>query len=653
MCGIAGIYWQIEPDQSLLESTLSLLDHRGPDEAGIYFDDKVGLMHSRLSIIDHSGGKQPFTIGRDAPILIFNGEIFNYQALRKTLEITGEKFTTNSDTEVLYLLLCKYGEAALKKLNGQFAFAFYDPKTGNILLGRDPFGEKPLYYSNINGFKFSSEIKAISRLHKSQLFLSPKAMQSMVSLWAPVPNTSVWEGVLAVPPGYTLSYSNGEITLRRYFFCSLTDGALETSPKDIRFQFSRAVRNRLVSDVPVGLFLSGGLDSSLVGYELANQSSQNIKSFSVSFENKDFDESSHQRTISNFLSTEHISLTISNRDIVDNFENALYFSEAPSPRSAFIPMYMLCKEVHRNGIKVVLTGEGADEIFLGYDIFREIAIKQAIRNGASFDDLKPTLKKINSFMTRGQDGDKFLALKYSNYKKLSELNGALSSHNERVNMGTTARQFLLQNFEEPVWEEYLTNKYDSFLGASELERGRAIEIETLLSGHLLCTQGDRVSMAHSIETRPPFLDKELVEYVLQLNPELFFDSEYGEKAILKQAYEGLIPESIIARQKYPYRAPDCFAFTNGYGIEFVMDKLSGLRSSIFDVNKFRTYCADLLKKKHISPRENHAFMTIFTGILVANQFENLTNITKQKMKSSKAMETAFGHVFFYNFDTQQ
>lgn len=649
MCGIAGIYWQGKNyDQHLLEKTLFTLKHRGPDEGGIYLDNKIGLVHSRLSIIDHSGGKQPFTLGQNKPILIFNGEIFNYQELRKDLEEKGEKFTTDSDTEVLYLLLCRYGKLALKRLNGQYAFAFYEPKNGDILLGRDPFGEKPLYYCNKNGFTFSSEIKAIIQLKNTSPHLCAQAMHSIVSLWAPLPNQSVWKDIFAIPPGHILSYSSGEVTLEKYFSCKLQEGSIEANLENIRHHFSKAVKNRMVSDVPIGLFLSGGLDSSLVGYEVTKQTSQKIKSFSVSFDHKDFDESTHQKTISNFLNTDHISLQISNRDIIDNMEEALYFTETPSPRSAFIPMYLLCKEVHREGIKVVLTGEGADEIFLGYDIFREIMIKQAVKEGASFDDLRPILEKINAFMLQQPGGNKFLALKFSNYKKLAEINTPLSSHNERINMGATARHFLIQKQKKLGWEKYLTDKYYNFSTANELEQGRAIEIESLLSGHLLCTQGDRVSMANSVETRPPFLDRNLVDYVNQIKPSSSFDLQYGEKALLKKAYKGRIPESILSRQKFPYRAPDSLSFANEYGIQFVMDKLSGLESDTFDIKEFRIFCADLLSQEHISPRENHAFMVIFTGILLANQFKKLAANSHKTGCITNNKTTSFGKLFYYN-----
>ena len=300
MCGIAGIYWKKVPDQGLLEKTLSFLEQRGPDEAGIYIDSKVGLAHSRLSIIDLSNGKQPFTKGKNNPVLIFNGEIFNYRKLRSGLQKSGEVFETDSDTEVLYILLCRYGKLAVDKLIGQFAFSFYEPKTGNMLLGRDPFGEKPLYYSELDGFSFGSEIKALYSLSPRRPLLSSKSVQSIVSLWATLPNTTAWDGINAVPPGFLLSYINGEVKLEQYYSCTLQEGNKDADPEGVREHLSQAVKNRMVSDVPVGLYLSGGLDSSLVGYEVANHTSEKLRSFSVSFDNQHLDESYHQGIISDF-----------------------------------------------------------------------------------------------------------------------------------------------------------------------------------------------------------------------------------------------------------------------------------------------------------------------------------------------------------------
>lgn len=647
MCGIAGTFWLgKQPNQFLLEKALSALEHRGPDEAGIYWDNRVGLVHSRLSIIDLSAGKQPFTYGNGSPILVFNGEIFDYQELRRYLIADGNTFRTNSDTEVLYVLLCKYGESSLTRINGQFAFAYYDPRSGDLLLGRDPFGEKPLYYSDKKGFSFSSEIKAIFQLTSSQPELCGQAMHALAALWAPVPTSSFWKDIKSVPPGYLLRYHSGKVSIEKYFSYKLEQGVLAAEPKNLRTQFSQAVKNRLVSDVPVGLFLSGGLDSSLVGYEVAEHTSQNIKSFSVSFENEAFDESIHQKTISEFLHTDHHSLKISNRDVVDNIEEALFFTEAPSHRSAFIPMYLLCKEVSNNQIKVVLTGEGADEIFLGYDIFQEILVKQSIRSGATFNELKFKLAKINSFMPQVANNEKFLALKFSNYRKLAEVESVLSSHSERINLGARASNFFKQEPEDLGWEKYLLDKYIGFEHATELTRGQIIEIETLLSGHLLCTQGDRVSMANSVETRPPFLDKDFVNYVRKLDPVRFNNSLYGEKAILKEAYKGLIPESILERQKFPYRAPDSLAFANEYGRDFVMDTLSGVENNTFDIEQFRVFCGDVLLKSNISPRENHAFMITLTGILVSKILKEFLLEPTEEISFKEMDTTSFGKLMF-------
>lgn len=653
MCGIAGIVWKqtTTKRRKLLESVIPLISSRGPDESGIYIDNNVGLVHTRLSIIDHDGGKQPFCLGPDQPILIFNGEIFNYQNLRTILEQQGVVFTTNSDTEVLYVLLCKYGEKAVRELNGQFAFCFFNPKTGILLLARDQFGEKPLFYSEHSGFVFASEIKALTALTERDATLCPDAMNAMTSFWAPAPNKTVWQGIKAIPPGYILKVESGDLWLETYMHDPRVTESLNPSNEQVRDQFGQAVCKRMIGDVPIGLFLSGGLDSSLVGYEVAQRTSKNLKSYSVGFENQDFDERSQQKEISNFLGTNHQTLLINDKILIDNFEIALLAAESPTPRSAFVPMYLLCKEVNQDSLKVILTGEGADEIFLGYDLFREIMVKQAIRCGAELQSVLPMLETLNTFIPSQKNYQKFLALKYSNYKKLSENCGIFSSHSERKNLGTIARLFFKSDENDRCWEEYLNEKYRTFQSMSELDRGRIIEIESLLSGHLLSTQGDRMSMANSVETRTPFLDKDFVNFAQKIAHESHYDRYYGEKAVLKKAYEGRIPDGILNRQKFPYRAPDSFCFANTYGRSYVLDRLQNIESNIFDVNYFRNFCEMLLCKNKISPRENHAFMVVFSGIIIEHIFKEFSVNNQFIASDRKSVSTSFGEIIFYGINS--
>ena len=649
MCGIAGALWKGDEKRlERLKSVIPVLRSRGPDESGLYLDNKVGLVHTRLSIIDHVGGKQPFNLGPDKPILVFNGEIFNYRELRKQLEKAGVSLATNSDTEVLYALLLKYGTTAVKYLNGQFAFCFYDPQTEILILGRDQFGEKPLYYLDDYKFVFASEIKAISLLADQDMTLCPDAMTAMTSFWAPAPNKTVWQGVKAVPPGYILKVQSGKISFEKFEVETQSFESADPSDNEVRACFSQAVGRRMVSDVPVGLFLSGGLDSSLVGYEAAQRAPSDLRSYSIGFENQEFDESPKQKMISNFLSTNHQTLLINDKQIIDNFEDALYAAENPTPRSGFVPMYLLCKKVREDSLKVVLTGEGADEIFLGYDLFREIMLKRAIRDGGNLKEVMPILESLNAFMPGQENRGKFFALKYSNYKKLSERTGLFSSHTERVNLGAMARLFFQSTDTDHGWESYLTNKYPDFKSLDELERGRLIEIESLLSGHLLCTQGDRVSMGNSVETRPPFLDNDLVAFAGMISPKNHYNTEYGEKAVLKKAYRGRIPDEILMRQKFPYRAPDSLAFANEYGRDFVMSKLSSAESNVFDINKFREFCGTLLLKQKISPRENHAFMVILSAVFIENMINIQHSVGSDINGVESSVLTRFGEIIHFN-----
>jgi len=634
MCGIGGIFWgKQQPRQELLEKGIQALSHRGPDMGGLYIDNNVGLLHSRLSIIDPNiNSCQPFTDGESNPILIFNGEIFNYVQLRESLGRLGCVFKTNSDTEVLYFLLKVYGHNALSMLNGQFAFAYYDPLTEKLLLARDPFGEKPLFYSMSSMFCFGSELKVVACLRNESLKLDPVAVKSIVDLWAVLPTSSVCTDIMSIPPGSYLIKDPKSIVVEQYFTIPERGNGVQIKSEDLRAQIKRAVSSRMIADVPVGIYLSGGLDSSIIGYEAVRISERKLDSLSVSFENTNLDESSHQIEISGHLETNHHSLKISNADIVDNIEAAMFYAESPSPRSAFIPMFLLSQEARKKGIKVILTGEGADEVFLGYDLFRETLIKEAIRNGAQFDDVKKILQNLNSFIAGDGANNKYLALRFANYSKLSLLNHPLSSHSERINLGVTSHQFIkdVTGKSTCIWLEYLSGKYPNFLSRPEIERATLIEIETLLCGHLLSTQGDRASMANGVETRPPFLDIEFFNKIHTVDRNSFFDEEFGEKALLKRAYQGLLPNSILQRTKFPFRAPDSLAFCTKQGAMYVQDILHSHRSyeSIFDVASFIKFFTNLNYEK-LGPRDNHVFMTIFTGMVFERVFRYSSTFVKK------------------------
>lgn len=650
MCGIGGIIWHDQLDRrTVLEKGIASLQHRGPDEAGVYYDDYLGLVHTRLSIIDLKSGQQPIVCAESKDVLIFNGEIFNFRELRTLLESKGQNFRTESDTEVLLKMLQVFGTDALRMLNGQFAFAFYKAGSSYLLLARDPFGEKPLFYTQEDHFAFGSEIKFLAAMAGEAPTLDITSLTALNSFWAPVPTESTYKKIHALPPGYFMEVTPGNCSVHNYFAPRISVSKSKVSPEEIRAEIEGAVARRLVADVPVSVYLSGGLDSSVVSYEVVRQSQTAVNSFSIGFENEQFDETGFQQEVSTHLGTNHTSILIGDRDVIDNFEEALKFAESPSSRSAFVPMYLLSKEVSKSGGKVVLTGEGADEMFLGYDLFREVMIKDMIRAGGSYDSVLPILEKLNLFVPNQSAASKFMALKYSNYKKLAAETGPLCSHSERVNLGALTQKFFTDQTPDVQggWLAYLEGKYDGFAERGELERAKLIEIETLLSGHLLSTQGDRVSMSNGVETRPPFLDMELINFVHSLDLDLFFDFEFGEKTLIKQAYVDDIPTSIVRRTKFPYRAPDSQLFFSDYGRSFVLDNLSSHESELIDVAKFSAYVEKLLGQSRYSPRDNHAFMVIFSSILLEKAFKSTLQETRIPFRELEEVTVGSGYLISY------
>lgn len=652
MCGIAGLIWSKSRSDNVLHNILRSLYHRGPDEAGIYSDDFIGLVHSRLSIIDLDNGRQPFVAeGRDE-ILVYNGEIYNYQELREELKGRGVELLTDSDTELLYHLILLDGEAALDKLNGQFALCFYQPRSQSILLARDHLGEKPLYYcSGSSDFVFASEVKAICAALGRVPEFDMDQLNSIVHFWSPTPDASVFEGVKQLAPGNVLILCDGEVRIRpftRYEFKKKLD---VPSSEDVLALLSAATKRRLASDVPVGLMLSGGLDSSIVGREIRrHRPNSNLKTFSIGFANADYDEKYYQELMVKQLESEHHYVCVDDDDIVENLEDALWFAESPSPRFAFVAMYILHKKIREAGIKVVLTGEGADEVFLGYDIFRESLFRARIRAGASFEDLRGGIENINTFMKNDSKYNELLALKYANYKSLSDNTEWNSSHDQRLNMAATARKLLsgnqLMKASVDLWHKALQKKYCDFTAMQELDVARVIEIETLLTGHLLSVQGDRMSMASGVETRPPFLDRDLVAAILCVDSVGLLTVGDAEKALLKNSYRTQLPVEVVDRTKFPFRAPDSLSFKlSRLGRKFVETLLlQELPESSFDEGRTRKFIDRFYSSGGVSPRQNHAFVLLISSLTLRRVFRKRALLGGREYLLRLRARTKFGVV---------
>jgi asparagine synthase (glutamine-hydrolysing) len=622
MCGIAGI---VNFDGAPVESThlqamIARLRHRGPDECGIATDKEAGLGHARLSIIDLSGGRQPMQTADGRFTITFNGEIFNYLELRDELLRAGYRFSTQSDTEVILHLYGKYGERCVEHLNGQWSFAIWDRGARALFASRDRVGVRPFFYAHTpRSFLFASEVKALFACREVPRELNLEALDQIFTFWVTLTPTTIFRGIQELPPGHSLLVKQGTVCVSPYWRLEYepectADGRDQVNRKseELLALLTDATRIRLRADVPVGAYLSGGLDSTLTTSLIRRVYTGRLKTFSVSFADAEYDESSYQREASAFLGTEHEEVRCAGADIADNFAEVVYHTETPVLRTAPAPLFLLSALVRQRGFKVVVTGEGSDEVF-----------------GASMADSRwrpLLLKRLYPYM-----------------KNLQSQSPAFLKSFFRVSAADCASPFFSH---VPRWET--TSKIKMFFSPevkTRLERCRPyaqlqselpaayaswpafcqaqyLEAAHLLPGYILSSQGDRMAMAHSVEGRYPFLDYRVIEFAAKLPPVLKM-KVLNEKYLLKCAAAGLVPESVRRRAKQPYRAPDGKSFFADARTDLVADMLSVgtlRRDGIFDpdavgrlVQKFQTGAA-------IGVRDDMALLGILSTQLVVDQF---------------------------------
>ena len=362
---------------------IGAIAHRGPDGDGFLCEDAIGLAHARLSIIDIAGGRQPIHNEDESVWVVFNGEIFNYIELRAELEQAGHRFYTQSDTEVIVHLYEAHGEDFVSHLNGQFAIALWDRRRRQLVLARDRTGIRPLFHTTVNGrLCFASEAKALFALPEVPRRIAPRALAEIFTFWAPLEPHCIFEGVESLPPGHVMVVTDDATRLKRYWDWDFPSGEVddrrsgEECADELRTLLIDAVRLQLRADVPVGAYLSGGLDSSIVTSLIHHFTDTPLRTFSVTFDDEEFDESAYQQQMVNYLGTTHSQIRCTSADIAAAFPRAIWHAESPILRTAPTPLLMLSGLVRQQGYKVVLTGEGADEVFGGYDLFKEAKVRR-------------------------------------------------------------------------------------------------------------------------------------------------------------------------------------------------------------------------------------------------------------------------------------
>lgn len=577
MCGIAGIVAlgadAPPPEREALLRMARALGHRGPDELGLYRDARAGLAHARLSIVDLAAGQQPMADAERRHWIVFNGEIFNYLELREELCALGHVFRTRSDTEVILEAWRAWGETAFERMNGQWALALWDSAAQRLVLSRDRVGICPLHVCEYRGrLYFASEVKAIFAAEPAiPRRFDPVGLAQTFTFWSVVPPRSVFAGVSEPPPGSIQVYQNGRARTSLYWQPRFPrarseefSGSPQEAAEEVRRALGTATGLRMRADVPVGSYLSGGLDSSFVaalGQRAAGGS--RLQTFSVRFEDGEFDESGFQRIAARHTGSEHHEVLVRRRDIAEVFPAVVRHAERPILRTAAAPLFLLSRLVREHGIKVVLTGEGADEVFAGYDLFREAKIR---RFWARQPDsaLRPRLlARLYPYLARSPVAQQAMAQHFFG-RNLGAAREPGFGHATRW-QSTAALQRLFSvdlqasiGARDPV-RELLADLPADFVRWPSLAQDQYLEIRTLLAGYLLSSQGDRMLMAHSVEGRFPFLDPEVMALAASLPP-AFKLRVLEEKHVLKKAAGTLLPAEILERKKQPYRAPDASSF---------------------------------------------------------------------------------------------
>jgi len=562
MCGIAGFCG--EGDLTILKKMTDKIRHRGPDADGHWKDDKhpVFLGHRRLSIVDLAGGVQPMYDSNEEYVLTFNGEIYNHQVIREELEKLGYKFKTKgSDTETLLVAYKHWGVAMLEKLNGMWAFAIWDIKKKELFLSRDRFGKKPLFYSHDgSNFKFSSELNSLTEHPQAPRELNQKALQKYFAFgYIPAPNSLI-KGIQKLPGGYWMKYSpeNGDLIVKKFWEFELDP--FDKRPKDPVKEWGeemidlldKAIQRRLMSEVPLGFFLSGGIDSSAV-VALASQKlgGENVNSFSIGFADQSFDESPYSKLIAEKFGTKHRSAILNLEEGSKLIPSILKKLDEPMGDSSLLPTYLLCRETRKH-VTVALGGDGADELFCGYDPF------QALQKAKLYDSLvpKPLHKAIYFMAQRMPVSHKNMSLDFKIKRTLRGLSYPQRFWNA-VWMGPLDPVEINDLFNEELDMEELYAEgiaaWDGCKQDSLLDKATEFYVKTYLQDDIL-VKVDRASMMNSLEVRAPFLDIDFVNFVRRIPVQYKYHK--GEtKYILKKALEKILPNEILYRPKKGFGVP--------------------------------------------------------------------------------------------------
>lgn len=615
MCGIAGIFDSKSRRSFNINTLKSMADkiiHRGPDDDGYFTDSMCGLSFRRLSIVDlSSAGNQPFYNEDKSVVSVTNGEIYNYQELRKDLLSKGHKLNSNCDTEIINHLYEEYGDTFVEQLDGQFAVALYDKNQQTLLLARDFVGVAPLFWTIHKGIiYFASEIKAILAISEVSKEINMTALDSMFTFPSIVSPRTIFKGIHALKPGHILKIRSDEVKELKYYDLEYPleenlNGNISVNEhvENIDFLLRNAVKKRLQADVPVGCYISGGLDSSIISSLTRKElSNRDLNSYSILFNDKKIDERKYQRMMSQQINSNHNEIEFDWKSISKYLQKAVYHAETPLKETYNTCSLALSEKVNDSGLKVILTGEGADEIFAGYVGYRLDLERESE---------EPDPEIIEDQAIR-QDlwGDSQFIYERS-FIELNELKNAIYSES----IVPSLNEFNA-SYSKLVDKEYLRGRHIN-------HKRSYLDFKLRISDHLVADHGDRVTFAHSIEGRYPFLDRDLLNYTISIHPKYLIENGI-EKSILKKYAAKVVPDEIRNREKFAFVAPGSqYLLQNNY--EFVSDYLS--YESIKKAGYFNPDTIERLKKMYLRSDfsinqtfENDILMIVLTFNILLEQF---------------------------------
>lgn len=613
MCGINGIVFSRRSARTanagLIERMRDTMTHRGPDEKGIFVDGRVGLGHRRLSIVDLKTGQQPMFNDDRTCVIVYNGEVYNHLELRPELKDRGYTFRTTSDTETILKAYEAYGASCVDKFRGMFAFAIWDARSNELFIARDRLGVKPLYYANSDdgSFFFASEIKALLEAGAVKPELEYRALTDYLANHGTSGELTMFAGVKRLLPGHTLTFGDDRVEINRYWDISFDRDAV--SPRSDRewieewsSLFTESVRLRLMADVPLGMFLSGGIDSSAIAAEMSRMVDGRVKTFSVAFEEREANELRYARLVSDRFGTDHHEVIVSPHSFFEALPRLIWHEDEPIAHPSSIALNFVSRLAAEH-VKVVLTGEGSDESLAGYGRYAKTLTN--IKYGKLFDKIAPEALRSHfaaAIEVLPLDSKIRHSLKKSFFVVEPTIesayfdNFAVFSRSKQGHLLSATTKDRLNGSADPYAE--MSRLFNSLEGGEMLDRMLYTDTKTYL--HELLMKQDQMSMAASIESRVPFLDHKLMEFTASMPLRMKLRGS-KTKYVLRKAMKGVLPDEILTRSKMGFPVPIGKWFRGQYrGIvdEYVLSERS-LGRGIFDADAVRN-----IAERHMNG-ENH------------------------------------------------